>query len=647
MTDILLVAGLGVLVVVIGFLVWRLRVAKREMPQVTAERDIALGLLDGDAVRGIAAALSAITKRYAARRVILIVADPATNHGVRAAVVDGAVEPLAATDLDDATVPAIDAIAEATSVILGVGEQDPRITRFAAAQGLNSALLLAVTGDGGRRGVLAIGNSSRTKPQGIGPALQIAAYLGTGLNAGASLALALAVAVDDHHAETSRALHDPLTNLPTRAIFLEALQAGLDDRDGERPLGVVMVRLGGLLAAIERLGPVAGAAVLGDVGARISRLMRRSDMAARVGESEFALLLLDLRDGAEAVAVAERLRIGLAQPVVVGDVALDTAASIGIRVVGPQEVATVAPIMRDAAAATSLAQGSPGGYCLFNKNLAADDTSVLLEDLRAALEADELQLHYQPIVNISDGAVLGAEALVRWQHPVRGAIAPTEFLPLANEAGLASQLGLWVLRTACSQLKEWQERYPREPSLAISVNIAAEHLADDTFATDALRVLHDTEIDPECVILEFAEDVLMADIMLAPARLDPLQRAGVHLAVDDVGTGHATLEYLKRLPVDILKIGRPFIAAVADGDAATSTAHAIVQQGEKLRMSLVAEGVETALQVSLLRSLGCVMAQGFHLSRPVDAAGMAGLLERGSVHVEAADDVREGVAAPS
>lgn len=618
---------------------WRSRGMKAGLRSATACQEVAAGLIGGDAQDAVEASLTAACNLLGAGTAVLVIAAGDGDHGMRArhGGNGGAADPLGGADLDDTELGALDALESSAghaAVVVGLTDQDSRLVRFAATAGLGATVAVPLTTDAPVRGMLAFGDVRGSLNTVRRDAALIATYFSSSLGPGALLRRALDTSIASRHAATAQTLQDPLTSLPTRAIFLEALHQALEHRESGRPIALVMIRLGGLMSAMERLGPAAGGAVLGEVGSRLSGLMRHSDVAARVGESEFALLLSDLRDAAEAATVTQRVHEGLARQVVVGDVALDTCASIGVRIVEGDEAIAMALMMRDAAAALSAAQESDGGYRVFDNSLAGEDSAELIDELRDAIHDDALTLHYQPIIDLRDGTVLGAEALVRWFHPTRGSVAPMSFLPLAEEAGVGTELGLWVLRHAAAQLRAWQTAFPRTPPLAMSVNISAAHLADSRFSRDVLEVLHEAEIDPESVILEFAEDVLQARLETVQRIIDPLQRTGIQIAVDDVGTGHAALEYLRHMPVDILKIGRPFIAALVDGDPSTSTAHAIVTRGGLLKMSLVAEGVETALQVSRLRDLGCTMAQGFHLSRPLDINGMNELLAVGHVELE-------------
>ena len=250
---------------------------------------------------------------------------------------------------------------------------------------------------------------------------------------------------------------------------------------------------------------------------------------------------------------------------------------------------------------------------------------------KSALSKGELVLHYQPIVELRTGKILGAEALVRWQHPVRGLIAPQQFLPVAVECGLMERIDEYVIRTACEQLRRWQVAFPATPELAMSVNVAAGELTRGTLVDRVTRCLARAEVDPACMILELTENAVLENLHASIATFGALQRAGVHVAVDDVGTGYTSLAYLRRLPIDILKIAPSLVAELGDPNSSGEPARTVVRHGEALRLALVAEGVESPLQVRRLNELGCGMAQGFHLARPCEADAMEALLSRGGL----------------
>ena len=282
-------------------------------------------------------------------------------------------------------------------------------------------------------------------------------------------------------------------------------------------------------------------------------------------------------------------------------------------------------------AAQDAREAGSGTYRIHGGSTAGSADSDLAEALESALNNGELVLHYQPIVELRTGRILGTEALVRRQHPVRGLIAPLQFLPAAVECGLIERIEEFVMRTACEQLRRWQVAYPASPELAMSVNVAAGQLSRGTLVDRVTRCIASVDVDPACLILELTENAVLEDLPGAITTFDALQRAGVHVAIDDVGTGYTSLAYLRRLPIDILKIARPLVAELGDPNSSGELARTVVRHGDALRLALIAEGVELPLQVTRLNQLGCGMAQGFHLARPCEVDAMEALLSKGGL----------------
>ncbi len=429
-----------------------------------------------------------------------------------------------------------------------------------------------------------------------------------------------------------RAFHDPLTHLANRVLFIDRMERALLDRDPERHVvSVVYVDLEGFRRINAEHGHATGDAVLIEVARRLQECLRRTDTAARLGGDEFALLLPEVLHPREGELIAQRVVEALAAPIATGGVTVSVSASVGLACAGAEAMPASVLLRHATDAAKDAREAASGTYRIHGGASVGPADPDVAKELESALSKGELLLHYQPIVELRTGKILGAEALVRWQHPVRGLIGPLHFLPVAVECGLIERIEDYVMRTACEQLRRWQDAYPATPELAMSVNVASGGLSGGTLVDRVTRCLAQVDVDPACVILEVAENAVLEDLHGAITTFDALQRAGVHVAVDNVGTGYTSLAYLRRLPIDILKIARPLVAELADPNASGELARTVVRHGEALRLALVAEGVEVPLQVQRLNELGCGMAQGFHLARPGDVASMELLLAAGGL----------------
>ena len=438
----------------------------------------------------------------------------------------------------------------------------------------------------------------------------------------ASLALANA---RNHADAVHRALHDPLTGLGNRVLFRERLEHALVRcaRSGNE-VAVLFVDVDDFKAVNDRLGHAQGDELLVALAGRLTTLLRSEDTAARLGGDEFAVLLENVTDGVEAVQVAERLLAELERPVRIGAQDVAVGASVGIatgRRSGDDLLRNADFAMYQAKAA------GRGRYALFEAEMHATALGrlSLAADLRGALDRDELFLHYQPIVRVRTGEICGAEALLRWQHPERGVVAPGEFIPLAEQQRLIVPIGRWVLREACRQGAEWHRR---RPQLRIGVNVSGCQVTYPGLVADIEAALAESGMAAECLVLELTETVLMQDVDETAARLHEIGRLGPEISVDDFGTGYTSLQYLQRFPIDSLKVARTFVDGLdGDGDRA-ALARAIVDLGDSLGLLVIGEGVERPEQLAALATLGCDFAQGFLLGRPMPADEFGALLSR-------------------
>jgi len=421
-----------------------------------------------------------------------------------------------------------------------------------------------------------------------------------------------------------QAFHDPLTGLANRALFRDrvshALALALRQR---RHIAVLFLDLDDFKKVNDSLGHSAGDRLLVAAAERFRSCARATDTVARLGGDEFAILVEDAASTSDHEALAERLRAAMAQPFTLGGTEVFVSSSIGLATSGGDSTAdspleAADEVLRNADVAMYAAKRAGKGRIEAYQTTMSADVLHRLElerALRHALEHEELLLHYQPIVSIRSGTVIGLEALVRWEHPEFGHLLPQHFIPLAEETGLITRVGNWVLNEACRQLMEWRAG-GLAGDLWISVNVSSRELLHDRdIASDVARVLEETGLGAGHLVLEITESVLMQQTANALDKLRQLKGLGIRLAIDDFGTGYSSLSYLKRFPIDVLKIARPFIEDVDAGRDHAALAQAIVGLSRTLHLSAVAEGIETARQAEALLELGCEYGQG-HLFAP-------------------------------
>ena len=428
---------------------------------------------------------------------------------------------------------------------------------------------------------------------------------------------------------TQQAFHDSLTGLPNRALLRDRLEQALERAHRSfGSVGVVFLDLDNFKLVNDSLGHHAGDALLLAAAKRLKSSVRKQDTVARLGGDEFVVVLEGLRGLADVVSVVETIIEEFARPFDLEDRNLVVTASIGVAL-GNAADREVDSLLRDADIAMYRAKtDGKGRFVVFDPSMHADSlTRLELEaDLRQALEMHQLRLQYQPIVSLGSGRVTEFEALIRWHHPTRGLIPPLDFIPIAEETGLIEPIGTWVLQEACRQAVAWQRSHDADPPLVMAVNLSPRQFQNPDLVGTIGRILSETGLAAACLKLEITEGVVMRDMEAAVCTLSRLKGLGVQLAIDDFGTGYSSLAYLKRLPLDVLKIDRVFINGLGHSVQDNTIVQAILSLASSLGMSVTAEGIERAEQAAALESWSCDRGQGYFFARPLDAAQAAALL---------------------
>lgn len=426
------------------------------------------------------------------------------------------------------------------------------------------------------------------------------------------------------------AYHDALTGLPNRHYFEDRLaQALREARQRNQRMAVLFLDLDRFKFINDTFGHTLGDHVLQQIAHRLETIIRKGDMVARVGGDEFTLLLPDA-SAEEAVGVAERVLQRVREPQEILGRQLHITASLGITVF-PEDGQDAEALLRNADIAMYKAKEEGGdSYRLYSPSMDASMSQwlTLQSELWRALERGELLLYYQPQVDVRNGRVFGAEALVRWQHPEKGLMLPDSFIPLAEDSGLIVPLGTWVLKEACRQLRAWQEA--GLPSIALTVNISARQLQRPGLVPLLGQLLEETGVEPGRLVLEVTEGAIMRDMDAAIALLKELREMGFLVSLDDFGTGHSSLNYLKALPLDILKIDRSFVRDIGKDSTGNAMVTAIVTLARSCALRVIAEGVENSEQLDFLQRLHCYEVQGFLFGRPMPAEDFGWLLRRGA-----------------
>ena len=426
-----------------------------------------------------------------------------------------------------------------------------------------------------------------------------------------------------------QAFHDSLTGLANRTLFADRLEHALARTERqEDEIAVMFIDLDDFKHVNDSLGHGAGDSLIVEIAKRISACLRTQDTFARFGGDEFVLLLEDVDEGG-AIVVAERILREIRSPITIDDSELSVTASIGI-VLGDSARIRGEELLRSADAAMYRSKrGGKNRYEIFDLEL--DKLSInrlrLESDLQQAIENKEFRVHYQPKVLLATEEIVGFEALVRWEQPGRGLIPPSEFIPLAEQTGLINPIGLWVLKEACGQMRDWQNQYPMDTPLTMSVNLSAQQFRNPNLVEEVAQVLGETGLDPRDLTLEITESVAMGDALATIAIFRELKNLGIGLAIDDFGTGYSSLSYLKRFPVNVLKVDRSLIKGIEQDPANTAIVSATLTLAHGLGLEVVVEGVETTGALSKLISLGAELGQGHYWWRASAAEEITELLE--------------------
>ncbi|MBF2022418.1 MAG: EAL domain-containing protein [Hydrococcus sp. C42_A2020_068] len=419
-----------------------------------------------------------------------------------------------------------------------------------------------------------------------------------------------------------QSLHDALTGLPNRTLLMEHLQKALQrsQRNKNYLFALLFIDLDRFKIINDSWGHAVGDGLLIAVSRILKGCTREADTVARLSGDEFAILLEDLKDFQDAIAVAERLLDKLTSPIHLEERKLFAGASIGI-VFGATNYQNGTELLRDADIAMYRAKAlGKGRYAVFDREMYAQTLhlSQIETDLRYALDRQEFLLYYQPIVSLATGKVTGFEALIRWQHPEKGLIYPGDFIAIAEETGLIVPIGEWVLREACQQLCIWQQKLPPASSMYISVNLSSRQIKQFDFVDKLAKILSDTGLDGQNLRLELTETMLMDRGEKTIELLSGIKAQKIQLSIDDFGTGYSCLSYLHRFPIDALKIDRSFVSSIDAQGNNCEIVKTIITLAHSLGIKAIAEGVETSYQLAQLRNLGCDEAQGYFFSQPVN-----------------------------
>lgn len=439
---------------------------------------------------------------------------------------------------------------------------------------------------------------------------------------------------ESHENFRHAAYHDALTGLPNRNFFIDRLKKELSEsaESGEFRFAILLLDLYRFKTINESLGHSLGDQLIKNVGSRLAEMVRESDMASRFSGDKFGIILTDLLERDEAVAFADRLSSRISEPYTLNDRQVFTDVRVGIAF-GSSKYSEAEDLLRDADIAMYYAKESSSKHVIFDQRMHTRAvTKLQLEtDLRFAIERNQFELHYQPIVGLETAQLVGFEALVRWNHPTRGLVPPNEFIPISESTGLIIPMTVQILESACKQVKEWQLRYPMDVPLSIAVNLSGKHFADPQLVSQIKNVLSLSGLDAASLKLELTESAIMENAERAIQMLAQIKETGVQVSIDDFGTGYSSLSYLHRFPIDLLKVDRSFVSAMEENSENGEIVRTVIALAKALRLKVVAEGIESIHQFHQLRILKCEYGQGYLFSAPQKVSDIETLLaEKGN-----------------
>jgi diguanylate cyclase (GGDEF)-like protein len=494
-----------------------------------------------------------------------------------------------------------------------------RESQLQADAGMRSAAAVLIKAKGDPYGVLGVGSGSPRR------------FSQDDVSFMQAIANVLANAIERRRTEERtrhEALHDPLTGLPNRNLFLDRLHHALSvAARRQNSIAVLFLDLDQFKVVNDSLGHAAGDELLAAVAPRIEQALRPGDTVARFGGDEFAVLAEDIGNERGATRIAERIAETLSRPFVLREREHFVSASVGIAIGEGHEAPEA--LIRDADSALYRAkERGRGGYEIFDEVMRSRviEHMQIENDLRRAIQRQELELHYQPVIKLRDGSIIALEALLRWNHPERGLVGPLGFIPVAEESRLIVPIGRWVIEQACRQASAWQQLHPDSAPVSVAVNLSARQIADPDLLSHIEGAVRANRIDPSNLWLELTETTLLDDTTAVERTLESLKGLGVRLVLDDFGVGFSSLGYLKRLPLSMIKLDRSFVENLTEGSHDAAIVRAVNEMADTIGIGVVAEGVETGEQVRMASTLGCGYAQGFHFSKPVPVSEIEALL---------------------